>query len=50
MQLLAKGFLLIKDAKLLEFWCLFRFYCCSCCFKEEDVNTIVYTLPLFVFS
>jgi hypothetical protein len=49
MQLLAKGFLLIKDAKLLEPAAYSDFISVLVALKEEDVNTIVYTLPLCFF-
>jgi hypothetical protein len=43
MQLLAKVFLLIKFLELGAYLDYF-----SCSRKEKDVNTMVYTLPLFV--
>ena len=48
MQLVAKGLLLIKDAKLLDPDAYLDFIC-LCSFKEEDVNTIVYAIQPFVF-
>jgi hypothetical protein len=48
MELLAKGFLLIKNAKKLDTAAHSDFYFCTSSTEEEDM-IIVYTLPPFLF-
>jgi hypothetical protein len=46
MQLLAKGSLLIKDAKQLNSGAYSDFIAVFSCLKEENINSIAYTLLL----